>query len=246
MPPADTHEWVAFDDDREQRTWMLDVTFLASAWTCIFGQGCQGVLTEATPELAQGCCSYGAHLTDEADRQRVEEAATRLTPEQWQNHRRARRATTRVTRSGELMTRLVDDACIFLNRPDFARGPGCALHLLARDEGRSYVGVKPDVCWQLPLHREDHVTDSGHVVTHVGPWLRRHWGSGGDDFHWWCTQSPDAYVGTRRVADEMADELTAMVGPRVYARLLAYLKARAKPRPAARPVAVPRRRAPRS
>ena len=44
---------------------MFDVTFLLSRWTCIFGDGCQGVLTGPAPELVQGCCSYGAHFTDE-------------------------------------------------------------------------------------------------------------------------------------------------------------------------------------
>ena len=34
-------------------------------------------------------------------------------------------------------TRLVDDACIFLNRPGFAAGPGCALHLLAMSTGHA-------------------------------------------------------------------------------------------------------------
>ena len=34
------------------------------------------------------------------------------------------------------MTRLVDGACIFLNRPGFATGPGCALHQVALARGR--------------------------------------------------------------------------------------------------------------
>ena len=62
--PPDAHEWVSFEDAEEMRTWVFDVTFLASRWTCIFGRGCQGVLTGPAPELVQGCCSYGAHFTD--------------------------------------------------------------------------------------------------------------------------------------------------------------------------------------
>ena len=65
---------------------MFDVTFLTSNWTCIFGNGCQGVLTGPAPELVQGCCSYGAHLVDKKDARRVEKAAATLTPEEWQNH----------------------------------------------------------------------------------------------------------------------------------------------------------------
>ena len=56
---------------------------------------------------------------------------------------------------GDLGTRLVKDACIFLNRPGFPAGAGCALHLAALAQGRSHVELKPEVCWQLPLRRED-------------------------------------------------------------------------------------------
>ena len=81
--PDDAHEWVSFDDPGEDRTWRFDVTFLLSRWTCIFGQGCQGVLTGPAPELEQGCCSYGAHFTDRADAARVRAAAGTLPREQW-------------------------------------------------------------------------------------------------------------------------------------------------------------------
>ena len=65
-------EWVSFDDPVEDgRRWQIDVTFLLSRWQCIFGNGCQGVLTEKAPELVHGCCSYGAHFTDRKDRDAV-------------------------------------------------------------------------------------------------------------------------------------------------------------------------------
>ncbi len=226
--PPDAHEWVSFDDAKKARTWMFDVTFLESNWECIFGRGCQGVLTGPAEELVQGCCSYGAHFTDEKDRRRVERAATRLSDDQWQFRAKGRQGTTRVKRNGEIVTRLVKGACIFLNRPDFHRGPGCALHVLAMDEGESYVPLKPEVCWQLPLRREDETLDDGHVVTRITQWDRRHWGAGGQEFHWWCTEAPEAFTGRRRVVDSMAEELTAMVGAAVYARLLAYLDDRAR------------------
>ena len=56
--------------------WQIDVTFLLSSWQCIFGHGCQGVLTEPAPELVQGCCSYGAHASDKKD-QRARRARSR-------------------------------------------------------------------------------------------------------------------------------------------------------------------------
>jgi len=206
---------------------MFDVTFLESNWTCIFGNGCQGVLTGPTPELAQGCCSYGAHFVDEKDRRRVEKAAKRLSDDQWQFKSKGKVSTTRVKKNGDIVTRLVQNACIFLNRPDFARGPGCALHVLAMDNNESYIPLKPEVCWQLPLRRDDEVRDDGRVVTRISQWNRRDWGAGGAEFHWWCTESASAFRGKTRVVDSMREELTAMVGNQVYDRLRAYLDARA-------------------
>ena len=79
--------------------------------------------------------------------------------------------------------------------------------------------LKPEVCWQLPLRREDQVDDEdGHVTSVVRQWDRRHWGKGGREFHWWCTEAPDAFVGTKPVYEEMEAELTEMVGAKVYER----------------------------
>jgi hypothetical protein len=225
--PLDAHEWFSFEDEKREQTWVFDVTFLESNWHCIFGNGCQGVLTGPAEELVQGCCSYGAHFVDEKDRRRVEKAALRLTADQWQFKSKGKNGTTREKRNGELVTRLVQDACIFLNRPDFHRGPGCALHVLAIDSKESYVPLKPEVCWQLPLRRDEETDERGHVTTTIRQWDRKHWGEGGDDFHWWCTEAPEAFTGKQRVIDEMREELVAMVGEKVYNRLRSYLDQRA-------------------
>ncbi len=239
--PAETHEWVSFDDPDELRTWVFDVTFLLSGWECIFGRGCQGVLTGPAPELVQGCCSYGAHFTDTADVNRVKKAAATLHAEQWQFRKEGRRhGVVDKQADGTRVTRLVDDACIFLNRPGFAAGPGCALHLAAVDAGREPSELKPDVCWQLPLRREDTTDDStGRVTSTVTQWDRRHWGAGGEEFHWWCTEAPEAFASRQPVYETMAAELRAMVGALVYEHLARYLDGRrrasvALPHPAVR------------
>src|SRR5579871_6698834 len=84
MGLSGAREWVSFEDPEEERTWMVDVTFLLSSWQCIYGHGCQGVLTGPAAEFEQGCCSYGAHFTGADDAARVEAAAKTLTAEQWQ------------------------------------------------------------------------------------------------------------------------------------------------------------------
>ena len=120
---------------------MFDVTFLTSNWTCIFGNGCQGVLTGPAPELVQGCCSYGAHLVNKKDARRVEKAAATLTPEEWQNHG-TKKAVIHENKGGETVTRLVDDACIFLNKPDFPGGVGCAFHIAAMNRGVDHMTLE--------------------------------------------------------------------------------------------------------
>jgi len=216
--PDDLHEWISFEDPDEERTWVFDVTFLTSSWRCIYGQGCQGVLTGPAPELEQGCCSYGAHFVDEDDEAQTLAHAARLTPEQWQHHAVGTRKAgpTKRNKAGEIKTRLVDGACIFLNRPGFAGGIGCALHSAALAVGERPLDWKPQVCWQLPLRLDDHTADDGHVTSTLREWKRRDWGAGGAEFHWWCTDADDAFVSHRPVFETMRDEIVAMVGQRAY------------------------------
>ena len=229
--PIDLHEWVSFEDHEEDRTWVFDVTFLTSSWNCIFGNGCQGVLTGPAEELVQGCCSYGAHFVDADDVARVEAVAATLTAEEWQFKDKAKKKGTITTNDdGDTVTRLVDDACIFLNRPGFPTGPGCAIHYAAISRGTSYVEMKPEVCWQLPLRRDEAVDDRGHVTTTITQWDRKHWGDGGADFHWWCTEDPAAFTGHEPVYRTMRTELETMAGTKVYKRLAAYLAERTAPK----------------
>lgn len=229
---SDAHEWVSFEDPDEDRTWVFDVTFLVSNWTCIFGRGCKGVLTEDATGLQQGCCSYGAHFNDDADRARVEAAAELLDDREWQFAAESRRrgGPTKTTASGESMTRLVDNACIFLNRPGFATGPGCALHFAAERRGVSFLQFKPEVCWQVPLRREDTVDDNGHVTSTLREWKRRDWGEGGAEFHWWCTESPEAFIGGHAVFEYLADELVALTSQAAYDLVVAHIEARRRER----------------
>ncbi len=230
------HEWVSFEDPTEARTWIFDVTFLLSRWTCIFGRGCQGVLTGPAEEMVQGCCSYGAHLVDAEDELAVTAAANRLTAVQWQHRAKGRRGGFLLTdEAGARVTRQVDGACIFLNRPGYARGPGCALHVGALDAGERPLDWKPDVCWQLPLRREDE--DAGDRVTStVRQWDRSHWGEGGAEFHWWCTDSPEAFVGKVPVYIGLRDELIELTSEKAYALVAAHCDARlARAKPLSHP-----------
>ena len=50
--------------DRGDTVWRFEREFLDSNWTCLFGNGCKGILREDAEELNQGCCSLGAHFGD--------------------------------------------------------------------------------------------------------------------------------------------------------------------------------------
>lgn len=231
--PEDLHEYLSFDDPDEERTWVFDVTFLRSNWNCIWGKGCKGVLTEDAQGLNQGCCSYGAHFIDDADVQTVVETSARLTPQQWQFHAAAARGGWQATEpDGTVTTRVVDGACIFLNRPGFAGGAGCALHGAALAVGERPLDWKPDVCWQLPLRLHEDTDAHGHVTSTLREWKRRDWGEGGAEFHWWCTESHDAFNGKQRTYQYLRDEIIEFTGVTVYDMLVKQLeKNRSTPLP---------------
>jgi hypothetical protein len=227
--PDDLHEWVSFDDPDEHRTWMFDATFLRSNHRCIWGDGCQGVLDEPAEELAQGCCSYGAHFVDDDDVQTVVRAFVRVRPHQMQFHRKAVRGG--FLRPGDeahdpdraddapTVTRLVDGACIFLNRPGFEGGAGCALHIAATDAGERPLDWKPNVCWQVPVRLEHTTDEHGHVISRLREWRRRDWGEGGDEFAWWCTEAPEAGLDAAAAPDGAAtNQVTRIRGMDVSRR----------------------------
>ncbi len=123
-------------------------------------------------------------------------------------------------------TALVDDACVFLNRPGFDGGHGCALHRLAVESGVSHLDTKPEVCWQLPLRLEHHEDENGHLVSTLRRWRRHDWGAAGASFAWWCTDSSEAHIATTPVVDRLRPEIAALVGPQVLHALEDYLDGR--------------------
>ena len=242
---TEVHEWISFEDPTERRTWVFDVTYLRSNHRCIYGEGCQGILDEPAEELAQGCCSFGAHFVDDDDVQTVTSAFVKIEPRQMQHHALA--VSNGFLRPGDpedgtteppTVTRMVDDACIFLNRPGFEGGVGCSLHIAALEAGERPLDWKPNVCWQVPIRLEHSTDENGHVTSRLREWKRRDWGDGGNDFHWWCTEAPEAFVGNDSVYVALRDEINELVGPEIYDLMVKQLE-----RPNWVPLAHPTRRA---
>jgi hypothetical protein len=214
--------WVEFTDPADADTVVrADLTWLTSRWTCIFGRGCRGI-EPGRPD--DGCCTHGAHFSDGDDERRVRAAAARLTPQDWELHRAGRRRSTMTGPDGDRQTRVVDGACIFLNRAGFDGPGGCALHALALREGVHPLETKPDVCWQLPLRRSAREVErpDGSTYTEVSitEFDRRGWGPGGHDLHWYCSGAAEAHVGSQPVIVGSRAEIVALVGEHAYATLL--------------------------
>ncbi len=221
------------DPSDPDQMFRADLTWLTSRWTCIFGSGCQGI-EPGRPD--DGCCTHGAHFSDKDDERRVKRFARKLTAEEWQHRTDGRKdGVIDTDADGAVQTRVVDGACIFLNRPGFAAGPGCALHAHALRTGLHPLETKPDVCWQLPVRRTyrwvERADETKYLEISIGEYDRRGWGPGGHDLNWWCTGAQSAHVGAEPVWVSYAPELIALMGA-------------AGVRHARRPLRRPRARAP--
>ncbi len=205
-------------DESPPQVFRCDVTWLTSSWTCIFGRGCPGIY-EGRPD--DGCCTLGAHFADEDDVERVKRFAQELDAETWQ----LQRDDYLEDLGGEegVKTRVVDGACVFLNRKGFAGGEGCALHGLALRTGRHPVETKPDVCWQLPISRTYRTVEmpdeTEYLEVTIAEYTRRGWGPGGHDLDWYCTGNTEAHIATEPVYRSNEYELRELMGNEGYEEL---------------------------
>jgi hypothetical protein len=221
-----------FDPDNDEHLIRVDMTWMLSSWTCIFARGCHGIIKGRGDE---GCCSHGAFFTDADDEKRVRAATKLLTPQTWQHYRRGFKNYTEMDSiDGEKPARRTatrpGGPCVFLNDPGFPGGGGCALHGQALRDGKHPLEYKPDVCWQLPVRREQdwvkRPDGSRILLSVIAEFDRRGWGEGGHDLHWWCTSSPEAHVGVRPMFEEYGPELTALIGAKAYDRMVELCRER--------------------
>ncbi|WP_256838511.1 hypothetical protein [Ornithinimicrobium faecis] len=226
--------WAEFTDpaEPEQRV-RADLTWLTSSWHCIFGSGCAGIYADRPDD---GCCTLGAHFTDDDDLARVTAVAEQLGPDEWQFHDEGsavvdgRPGWQDVDEDGETVTtRRVEGACVFLNRPGHPAGAGCALHSHAVLEGSPPHQAKPDVCWQLPIRRSyrtvERPDDTSYLEITIAEYDRRGWGPGGHDLDWYCSGRPEAHTAPEPAYLGLAAELTELLGAEAYAELSAHCEA---------------------
>src|ERR1700712_3189409 len=231
-------EWIEFQDPADADHWIrADLTWLCSRWTCIFGRGCHGTITG---QESTGCCNHGAYFSDKGDEKRVREFAEQLTPDDWQLYDKGHRKDGELRFSEKVpdddekrrKTRVIDGACIFANREGHPGGIGCALHGLALQKGLNPLETKPEVCWQLPVRREQEWIDRADgtriLRSTLAEFDRRGWGEGGHDLHWYCTSSPEAHAGGVPMYESYGPELIALIGQPAYTELARICRDRLK------------------
>ena len=179
-------DWLEVEDEVGEITWRVDAAFLNSNWMCIWDKGCAGIEREADVDRQLGCCSVGAQMLDEQEAMLISALAATLGPDRAQ-------FAAEISASGALSddaqnTRLVEGACILLNRPGFPGGAGCALHGEAIANGESPIDWKPSVCWQLPLKVERTKSGDGSDLATLRGWQRGDWGPDGEAMAYCCTE----------------------------------------------------------
>ena len=58
------------------------------------------------------------------------------------------------------------------------------------------------------------------------PGRRRHWGAGGEEFAWWCTEAKEAFTAAEPVYKSMEPELRKMLGDAIYEEVAKYIDSR--------------------
>ncbi len=222
--------WVEVSVSDGER-WRVDAGFLRSGWECVWGRGCRSIGAEPDPSGVLGCCTLGAEFADEADAMNVAAHAAFLDPERFQFASVADAEGIFAT-DERRATRVVDGACIFLNRPGFAGGEGCALHHGALDDDEEPRDWKPVVCWQLPfrIDVEPGVGEGGEVgaeaeatpVHVLRRWARADFDEPDDptpQIPWLCTEDEVAYGAAGTALDRHRDDLRELLGPEALAAI---------------------------
>ena len=151
---SDGHPSGYVEIDDGDTTWRFEREFLGLELDLSVRQRLQGDPRRGGRGPEPGLLFARGRTSVTASRVRPRRAGCRptlrsLEPDQWQYH-----GIDSVYGDDERThTRVVDGACVFLNRPGFSGGAGCALHIAALQSGESPTEWKPSVCWQLPAAR---------------------------------------------------------------------------------------------
>lgn len=243
-------EWYQFTaPDNPELAWRVHVTFLLSNWTCIYGRGCAGIFGSGSatyqPDIA--CCYIGAHINSREEMARLDAIVAQLTEDDL-----GPKGLAYIRRHGwrkvfddsvkeddpdyvNVKTKVRDGGCVMAKRTgDGDEKTGCAfVHYGNRTNQPDHISVMPDTCWRVPLMLSwEREPFTGREVRVIHPVDGDVWGD--EDIpedrhawmHWWCTDTPDAYVGNTLVYRTMELELRRMMGDQSFELMAKYLDGR--------------------
>ena len=223
--------WVEFADPgrRRRSVFRCDLTWLTSRWTCIFGSGCHGHLRR--PPGRRLLHPRRALLRQGRREAGRGSAPSELTAEDVAVPRDGRKKLVdRADEDGARKTRVVDGACIFLNRPGFAGGAGCALHGLAlrtgrhaaRDQaGRLLAAADPA---DLPHTSSAPTAPTYLEVDRSREYDRRGWGPAGTTSTGTARATPRRTSAASRSTSPTRAELAELMGAAAYDELARALR----------------------
>ena len=216
--------WIEFPDPADgDQTIRADLTWLTSRWTCIYGNGCQGI-DAAMPDA--GCCTHGAHFADAADEKRVKRWVARLTEDEWELKPPGRsgaatgsRPTRRSAQNPGGRRCLASSGELAALRRGCRLRPAPARHeqrrVLHRHQTRRVLAVADPARLRLGRIQRWHPTPGHHH--HRVP--ARYVGRRRPRLPWYCSSNTEAHVGVEPVYLSNRDELVALIGPAAYAEL---------------------------
>lgn len=197
-----TTRWVEVTNSDSGTKWLVDMAWLMSGYSCIWGKGCKGAHHE-TAGNDSGCCGIGVTVGTKEERKRVRSKAKELRPDEWQEYGTRRLLTIRQKSVQTRLRRLPDGTkakCIFYNDADFGK-PGCALHVAAEARGENYINWKPNACSMVPVIVVWDQVMNAYVLRLIVA------GQDWSGLDWWCGSDAAAYQNNQHAYITMRDEL---------------------------------------
>lgn len=233
-----TRDWVEFliQDGDEKKRFRIDVSFMLSNYSCMYGHGCPSVLMRGATNDG-GCCQLGVMLTED-DVEQVQAAIQKMEPDDADNYTQIKEGSWYRKHDDDdyndeypWHTRTKGGLCIMSNRVDGPTGkPGCSLHALASRLGVNHSETKPVICWQIPLSLTVSDDVAGDVTLYtLTATPGNTWGASTTrnpaHIGWWCTETADAYGHTGKpvyITNEV--ELRKMIGDMAYEQMALILQ----------------------
>ena len=218
--------WVEFPDPADdEQAFRCDLTWLTSSWSCIFGNGCQGIYADQPDGrrllhprralLRQGRREAGQGLRQAAHPGDV----AALRPEELDREGRGGRAQDPGRRRRLHLrqpARLRRRRGLRPARPRAAHRAGTSSRPSRTSAGSCRSGG--------PTTGSTRPDGTEVLVVVIAEYDRRGWGPGGHDLDWYCSGNTEAHVGAEPVYVSMRAELVELMGQKGYDELVTHCR----------------------